>query len=64
MKDRKTNKINSEFEYELAVAKVEELWEAAPGSTDHIIKLMLLDMIHEYEGQTEVEDGISRPPED
>ena len=55
MKYEEKPKIKDEFEYEMAIAKVEELWNATPGSTDELVKTMLLDMIREYEGHVEVE---------
>lgn len=42
-------KITSEEQYEAAVAKIEELWEAPEGTPEFQALQNLMDLVHEYE---------------
>lgn len=42
-------KITSEQQYEAAVAKIEELWEAPEGTPEFQALQHLIDLVHEYE---------------
>ena len=42
-------KITSEEQYELAIAKIEELWDTPKGTPEFQVLQTLIDLVHEYE---------------
>lgn len=43
-------KIETEEQYEKAIEKIEALWDSKDGTPEHQALVLLLDLVHEYEG--------------
>lgn len=46
-------RIDTEEEYELAIAKIESLWDALDGTSDAEARDFLVDLVEEYETRHE-----------